>query len=76
MIAHHTVNGCEMRVGDVIASGTISGDDRCKEAGSLLELTWNGTQPISLGNSGIQRKFLEDGDTIILQGGSFIPGTD
>ena len=66
MIAHHTINGCEMRVGDLIASGTISGDDRVTQAGSMLELSWNGTQPITLGNSGIQRKFLEDGDTIIL----------
>jgi fumarylacetoacetase len=65
MIAHHSVNGCEMRVGDVIASGTISGDDRVSQAGSLLELTWNGTQPIIL-EGGVQRKFLEDGDTIIL----------
>jgi fumarylacetoacetase len=65
-IAHHTVNGCNLRVGDLLASGTISGNqpDTC---GSLLELAWGGKAPIRL-SSGHQRTFLEDGDSVILSG--------
>jgi fumarylacetoacetase len=65
-IAHHTVNGCNLNVGDVLASGTISGKEP-NSFGSLLELTWGGKNPISLPD-GSQRTFLEDGDTIIIKG--------
>lgn len=66
MVAHHTVNGCNMKPGDFFGSGTQSGPER-KEAGSLLELSNGGKQPITLAN-GEQRTFLEDGDTIIMKG--------
>ena len=65
-LAHHTVNGCNMRPGDLLASGTISGPAP-DSYGSLLELAWNGTQPLDLPD-GTQRTFLEDGDTVILTG--------
>jgi fumarylacetoacetase len=65
LVAHHTVNGCNLRPGDLLASGTISGPE--KEArGSLLELSWRGTEPIALPN-GETRRFLEDGDEVILR---------
>ena len=66
MIAHHTVNGCNLRPGDLLGSGTMSGAAP-NEAGSLLELTAGGTQPITL-VSGETRKFLEDGDRVLLRG--------
>jgi fumarylacetoacetase len=75
MIAHHTISGCNLRTGDMIASGTISGNDKEKSSGSLLEISWNGTKPLKLPN-GDKRTFLEDGDTIILTGGKKIPGTN
>jgi fumarylacetoacetase len=65
-LAHHTSTGCNLRPGDLLASGTISGptpDSR----GSLLELAWRGTQPIQLPN-GETRRWLEDGDTVTLTG--------
>jgi fumarylacetoacetase len=65
-IAHHTVNGCNLNVGDVMASGTISGKEP-NSFGSLLELTWGGKNPITLPD-GAQRAFLEDGDTLIITG--------
>jgi fumarylacetoacetase len=65
-LAHHTVNGCNVQVGDLYASGTISGPSP-DSYGSLLELTWNGQRPLSL-TDGIQRQFLDDGDTLILKG--------
>ena len=65
-IAHHTVNGCNLQVGDVLASGTISGHTP-DSFGSLLELTWGGKNPIVLPD-GTTRTFLEDGDTIIIKG--------
>lgn len=61
-IAHHTVNGCNLRAGDLLASGTISGPDRAS-AGSLLERTWKGTEPLTL-PSGATRTWLQDGDTV------------
>ena len=64
-LAHHTVNGCNVEVGDVYASGTISGESE-KSYGSMLELTWRGTKPLQLKN-GIERKFIEDGDTITMK---------
>jgi fumarylacetoacetase len=65
-IAHHTVNGCNLRIGDIMGSGTISGKSP-DSYGSLLELSWGGKNPISLPD-GSTRTFLEDGDTIIIRG--------
>lgn len=65
-LAHHTVNGCNINVGDMMASGTISGPEQ-KQFGSFMELTWRGTKPITL-NDGTERKFVNDHDTIILRG--------
>jgi fumarylacetoacetase len=65
-LAHHTVNGCNIMVGDLFASGTISGPSP-GSYGSLLELTWNGERPLQLPGEQ-QRKFLEDGDTVIIKG--------
>jgi fumarylacetoacetase len=66
MLAHHSSNGCNLRPGDLIASGTVSGE--AKEArGCLLERTWRGSEPLSL-PSGETRRFLEDGDEVTLRG--------
>ncbi len=64
MVAHHASNGCALQPGDLFGSGTISGPDRGEE-GSLLEMTEGGRQPITL-PSGETRRFLEDGDTVML----------
>jgi fumarylacetoacetase len=64
-LAHHTVNGCNVEVGDMYASGTISGSDP-KSFGSMLELTWRGQNPLSLSN-GEERKFIEDNDTVTMK---------
>ena len=66
MLTHHASNGCNMQAGDLIASGTISGATK-DSLGSLIELTWRGTEPLSL-PSGETRKFLEDGDEVIMTG--------
>jgi len=66
MIAHHTVNGCELRPGDLFGSGTMSGP-ATTQAGSLLELTSGGQQPFPVGSSET-RTFLEDGDRVVLRG--------
>jgi fumarylacetoacetase len=68
MLAHLTVNGASLRVGDLFGSGTVSGADR-STFGSLLELTWNGAEPIALPD-GSTRGFLEDGDVVTLRGWS------
>lgn len=65
-LAHHTCNGCNIRVGDVMASGTISGPDK-GSFGSLLEISWGGKEPLTLQN-GEQRTFLQDGDSITIRG--------
>ncbi len=65
-LAHHTVNGCNIRCGDLLASGTISGPTP-DSYGSMLELTWRGTKPLVL-KDGSERKFIQDGDTVILRG--------
>jgi fumarylacetoacetase len=72
MVAHHSVNGCNLRPGDLFGSGTQSGPER-HQAGSLLELTQAGNTPIEL-PSGERRVFLEDGDTVILRGWCEKPG--
>ncbi len=66
LIAHHTVNGCNLQPGDLLGSGTLSGPS-ADQAGSLLELTQGGKEPLALPN-GEKRTFLEDGDTLILRG--------
>lgn len=66
MLAHHSSNGCNLQASDLIASGTVSGRGK-NERGCLLELTWRGTEPIML-PSGEQRRFLEDGDEVIMKG--------
>jgi fumarylacetoacetase len=67
MVAHHTVNGCNLRPGDLLGTGTQSGPTPA-EAGSLLELSGGGKRPITLPN-GEERRFLSDGDTIIFRAG-------
>ena len=64
-LAHHTVNGCNLEVGDMYASGTISGKDP-HSFGSMLELTWRGQNPLKLSN-GEERRFIQDNDTIIMR---------
>lgn len=66
MLTHHASNGCNLQTGDLMATGTVSGKDK-SERGCLLELTWRGTEPLEL-PSGEQRRFLEDGDEIIMKG--------
>ena len=66
MLAHHASNGCNLQTGDLLATGTVSGREK-KERGCLLELTWRGTAPIEL-PSGETRRFLEDGDEVIMKG--------
>ncbi|NYJ26849.1 fumarylacetoacetase [Allomuricauda sp. ARW1Y1] len=65
-LAHHTVNGCNINIGDMMASGTISGKEE-NSFGSMLELSWGGTKPIKL-KDGSERKFIEDGDTVTMRG--------
>jgi fumarylacetoacetase len=67
-LAHMTVNGASLSVGDLFASGTISGPER-EQRGSLLELSWNGAEPVAL-DDGSTRSFLEDGDEVVLRGGA------
>lgn len=65
-LAHHTVNGCNINIGDMMASGTISGKEE-HSFGSMLELSWGGTKSIKL-KDGTERKFIEDGDTVTMKG--------
>lgn len=65
-LAHHTVNGCNVNVGDMMASGTISGKSP-DSFGSMLELSWAGKNPVPL-NDGSERTFLQDGDTVTMKG--------
>jgi fumarylacetoacetase len=65
-LAHLTANGASLRTGDLFASGTISGPQRA-QTGSFLELTWGGTEPVTLAG-GVRRTFLEDGDTVTIRG--------
>ncbi|MFG2148755.1 fumarylacetoacetase [Streptomyces sp. NPDC048696] len=70
-LAHMTVNGASLRTGDVFGSGTVSGPER-DQRGSLLELTWNGTEPVELADG--KRAFLEDGDVVTMT--AWAPGAD
>jgi fumarylacetoacetase len=65
-LAHHTSNGCNVRVGDLMASGTISGPN-AGSFGSMLELSWGGKNPVML-EDGLKRTFIEDGDTVTMRG--------
>lgn len=65
-LAHHTVNGCNIKIGDLYGSGTISGKDE-KSYGSMLELAWMGTKPLKM-KDGTDRKFILDGDTVTMRG--------
>lgn len=65
-LAHHTIAGCNVQVGDLMGSGTISGPTE-NSYGSLLEITWNATKPLTLAN-GEQRTFIQDGDTLTMKG--------
>lgn len=65
-LTHHTIAGCNVQVGDLMGSGTISGPTP-NSYGSLLEITWNATKPLTLSN-GEERSFIQDGDTLIMKG--------
>jgi fumarylacetoacetase len=65
-LMHHASSGCAMNVGDLLGSGTISGPEK-NQRGSLLEISWNGTEPVEL-PGGIRRSFLEDGDSLVMRG--------
>jgi len=65
-LVHHASSGCAMNVGDLLGSGTISGPEK-NQRGSLLEISWNGTEPVELAG-GIKRTFLEDGDSLVMRG--------
>jgi fumarylacetoacetase len=65
-LVHHASSGCAMKVGDLLGSGTISGPEK-DQRGSLLEVSWNGTEPVELA-SGVKRTFLEDGDSLVMRG--------
>jgi fumarylacetoacetase len=65
-LVHHASSGCAMNVGDLLGSGTISGPEK-HQRGSLLEISWNGTEPIEL-QGGVKRTFLEDGDSLVMRG--------
>lgn len=65
-LAHHTVNGCNVRCGDLMGSGTISGSTP-DSFGSMLELAWKGTKPLAM-NDGTDRRFIQDGDTVTMRG--------
>ena len=65
-LAHHTVNGCNINCGDLLASGTISGPNK-GSFGSMLEISWKGTKPLPMPD-GTKRKFIQDGDSVIFKG--------
>ena len=65
-LAHHSVGGCNIRCGDLLASGTISGPTE-DSYGSMLEISWKGTKPVAM-TDGTERKFIQDGDTVVMRG--------
>ena len=72
MIAHHTVNGCNLQPGDLLGMGTLSGPTP-DQAGALLETTSGGKKPLALGN-GETRTFIEDGDAVVIRAWAEKPG--
>jgi fumarylacetoacetase len=66
LITHHASNGCNLRPGDLLGSGTVSGPEK-ESRGCLLERTWRGSEPLEL-PTGERRAFLEDGDEVVLRG--------
>ncbi len=72
LVAHHASNGCNLQPGDLLGTGTVSGEDATSR-GCLLERTWRGSEPLSLPN-GETRRFLEDGDEVIFRGHCHAPG--
>jgi len=72
MVAHHTSNGCMLRAGDLIGSGTVSGPEKSNR-GCLLELTWKGAEPVHIAR-GVSRQYLQDADEVILRGYCERPG--
>ncbi len=73
MLTQHTVGGCNLQSGDILGTGTISGPTP-EEAGAMVELSLGGTQPLTLTGTGEQRRFLEDGDAVVLRGWCEAPG--
>ena len=71
-LAHHTVNGCNIKVGDMYASGTISGPEP-GSYGSMLEISWQGTKSVEMPD-GTERKFIQDGDTVSIHGWAVADG--
>jgi len=71
-LAHHTVNGCNIKVGDMYASGTISGKEP-GSYGSMLEISWMGTKAVEMPD-GTERKFIQDGDTVSIHGWAVADG--
>jgi fumarylacetoacetase len=71
LVAHHTINGCDLRAGDLLGTGTQSGPAPGEE-GSLMELSAGGSRPIQIGRE--HRTFLEDGDSVIFRGWCEKPG--
>jgi fumarylacetoacetase len=71
-LAHHTTNGCNVNVGDMCASGTISGPTE-DSYGSMLEISWRGTKPVDMPD-GTQRRFINDGDTVVMKGWGEVNG--
>ena len=65
-LAHHTINGCNIKNGDMMASGTISGPEE-GQYGSMLEISWKGTKPVAMPD-GTERKFIQDNDTVTMRG--------
>src|SRR5690606_37186258 len=65
-LAHHTINGCNIKAGDMMASGTISGNDE-SAYGSMLEISWKGSKSVEMPD-GTERKFILDNDTVIMRG--------
>jgi fumarylacetoacetase len=72
LLAHLTSNGASLRTGDLVASGTVSGPDAAQR-GSLLELAWNGSEPLTLAD-GTRRAFLDDGDEVVITASARAPG--
>ena len=71
-LAHHTVNGCNIKTGDMYGSGTISGTEP-SQFGSMLEISWKGTKPVAMPDRS-ERKFIQDGDTVIMRGYADLDG--